>query len=122
VRRKEVGLSLVLLGIAEMQSKRINKLSGVIRKIESRMFDDKTFVESLSPREALALYKTATDTMDTSIKYVTDVMRSVDWTELENRISLVRTQLESKDDEQGILDMEKEAGKLLSLVARQEQD
>lgn len=84
-RTKELGLTLTLFGLAEMQSKRIQKLSTLVFNLEQEVFSTEN-IRELEPAKLLNLYKLGTEALRDSSQYIKDTIKSVDWTQVESQL------------------------------------
>ena len=82
LRVRTLGLSLTLLGLAEVQSDRVTKLSKTVVDLEEKVFAEEAMRE-VSPDTMINLYKMATESLTKSTDYVTNVLATTDWTRLE---------------------------------------
>ena len=85
---KTLGLRQVLLGLAEVQSLRLSRLSTLVYLIEGEIMKRAT-LEGLDPRQLFALYRLTTETMKDASDYVQDVVRNVNWSEFESELLLM---------------------------------
>lgn len=88
LRSKTIGLSLLLLGVAEYQAKRVNHLLKVTEKIEEDIFNI-DIIEHLSPEEKIERYKLAMDVSAKSVTYIKDINNSTNWDDIETRLQLL---------------------------------
>jgi hypothetical protein len=84
-RIKELGLTLTLLGMAELQAKRIQKLSSLVFNLEQEVFSTEN-IRELEPAKLLNLYKLGTDALKESSQYIKDTIKSVDWNSVEAQL------------------------------------
>jgi hypothetical protein len=106
LKASEVGLSLLLLKIAQREAQRITKLSEVISVLEDKIFDISIF-EHLSPAEQMERYQLALQASSQSTSYIEKAVRTVNWSEIETKILLL-----SKEEQEGVLDIDAKTGDL----------
>lgn len=82
---KEVGLQLVLFGLAELQALRIQNLSSVVYTLENAVFDKNT-IKELEPRRLLEMYQLSISSLNDSSNYVKNTLKTIDWTSIEAHI------------------------------------
>ena len=118
LKRKEVGLSLVMLSLAEATSRRMTRLTRALEQVEERIFDEEN-MKNFTPYEIIGLYKLACQSMEKGSDYIKTVVGSLDWGELELQIELAsKGKLEGKEvDEIGKNELAESAGSLLSLIS-----
>ncbi len=110
---RSLGLSLTLLGLAEVQSDRVRMLSGVVKHLEQEVFSEQALRE-YEPREMLNLHKVANDALNESYSYIKQVVDKTDWSKIEGDLVAVQTRrtIEVGGDDE----MAKVAGKVLEMM------
>jgi len=81
-RSKELGLNLVLLGLAEVQALRLSQLSGLVYQLEQRVFSDETLRE-LDARKLIDVYRLGVESMNDAAAYVKGAVKAADWEKIE---------------------------------------
>jgi hypothetical protein len=84
-KNRELGLSLVLFSLAEIQAKRVIGLVNLVKRIEDKLLDDAT-IEDLDPRKLMELYKLSKESLDSSHQYISNTLRTLNWTSLEAQL------------------------------------
>jgi hypothetical protein len=84
-RTKQLGLNIVLYGLAEIQARRVSKLSSVVDMIEDRLIDQSVIGE-LPPDRLLDLYRMSRESLDSSRLCIRQVLDRVDWNQLEAQL------------------------------------
>jgi len=82
---KELGLSVILLGLAEHAAKRIEKMSAVISKLEDELFDPNK-IDRLTDPEKIERYNLAMSAVNSSAAYIKSTTNNIDWNGLEIRL------------------------------------
>jgi len=90
-RTRELGLNIVLFGLAEMQAKRVSKLGLLVQMIENKLFDE-DLIEQLPPDKIMGLYKMTRESLDTSYKYVREVLQGLNWSQFEAQLLTVQSE------------------------------
>ena len=85
VELKGIGLHLILLGLAEVQSERLSHVALLAKQLEEKVFDPE-HINSLEPARAVAYYKLALRSLEEMYKYVGSVVRGFDWVEVQSRL------------------------------------
>ncbi|BCG50099.1 hypothetical protein [Ralstonia phage RP13] len=106
LKASEVGLSLLLLKIAQREAARVTKLSEVIQLLEDKIFDISLF-EHLSPQEQMERYQLALQASTQSTSYIKEAIRTVNWSEIETKIMILAQQ-----DQEGSAQLSENAGDL----------
>src|SRR6516225_8335449 len=75
-RTKQLGLNIVLYGLAEIQARRVSKLSSVVDMIEDRLIDQSVIGE-LPPDRLLDLYRMSRESLDSSRLCIRQVLDRV---------------------------------------------
>ena len=118
INAKEYGISMSLVGVAEVQARRLQRISRVLESLEKNLFDPVKVV-SLNPGQMLMLYKLASDNMRDSGKFLSDVGKFLNWGRLEDHavtLQLIKTEMDKKKgDGEEVSDtvIERYASKLL---------
>jgi hypothetical protein len=81
-RARELGLDIVLLGLAEIQASRISKLSSVVELIEDKLIDE-SVIRELPTDRLLDLYSISKESLDSSRLCIQQVLNKVNWNQLE---------------------------------------
>ena len=110
-RNKELGLNLVLLGLAEVNALRVSQLSGVVYNLEQKVFDPDV-IEELDPRKVVELYKMGVEALNDSAKYIKSTLSSVNWENLELQLLSIAEGEEGSEDSES-KDISKVASDLL---------
>ena len=90
-RTRELGLNIVLFGLAEIQSKRVSKLSLLVNLIEDKLFDE-DMIEELPPDKIMFLYKMTRESLDTSYNYIKSVLQGINWSQFEAQLLTVQAE------------------------------
>lgn len=94
LKGKEVGLNILLLGMAEIEANRIKFLSEAINTLEKDIFDP-LVLENLSDDQKIERYSLALQTVTGSTNFIKNTVNKIDWNAIElNLLSLA----ESSDD------------------------
>jgi len=88
LKAKGLGLNLVLLALAEVQSKRICNLSNVILLLENKVFDQDS-MKNLDGSEAIGHYTMASKALENASNYVKQITNFTDWELLESQLTTV---------------------------------
>lgn len=81
-RSKELGLNLVLLGLAEVQALRLSQLSGLVYQLEQRVFSEET-LRDLDARKLIDVYRLGVESLNDAASYVKGAVKSADWEKIE---------------------------------------
>jgi len=95
LKASEVGLSLLLLNIAQREAKRIQKLASFIDLIEDEIFDT-SVIQHLSPSEQIQRYTLALQSTQQSSTYINSAIKSINWGDIETKILIL-----SQENKQG---------------------
>lgn len=87
-RVKELGLQLVLFGLAEVQARRVSNLSSMVYNLEGKVFEDDN-IRNLEPSKLLQVYKMGVEALKESSDYVRSTLKSIDWTTVEAQLIAV---------------------------------
>ena len=82
---KEVGLSLLLLGVAEAQEKRLGTLIGAVQALEEKVFSPE-MLTGLTPAQLFSLYEFAASMLDQSTRLVSSVYQVVDFDKIRTTV------------------------------------
>lgn len=111
---KALGLRQVLLGLAEVQALRISKLSGMVYRLEEELMGEEKLRE-LDPKQLYGLYRTATEQMQVASDYITQTLKSTNWSDFEGELLQSKASELSESADSGIADI---SGDLLTALAR----
>lgn len=89
LRVKSIGLSLSLIGLAEVQASRVQQLGRIVSQLEERVFDEDNQM-TMEPKQLLELYKVATDALGKSTDYLKSVLSNTDWNKLESDLVTIQ--------------------------------
>lgn len=89
---KELGLSVILLGLAEKSAERIGRLQKVIDKLEKEIFDTH-IIDSLTDDEKVERYNMAVEAISASANYIKNTVNSINWDDLEVRLAQISANL-----------------------------
>jgi hypothetical protein len=90
---KEVGLSVLLLGLAEIQGSRVKRLTAILEKLEEDIFDPE-IIAHLSPRDKIETYQLALSTIGTCTNFIKGTVNSTDWTGVEIKMQSILPRLQ----------------------------
>lgn len=114
---KGLGLHLILLSLAEIQSQRISQMGKLVKQLEEKVFkEDK--IKDLNPSEAVAYYKLARKSLEEAYTYVGSVVKGFDWVEVQNRLIGLSAKEVKKDTK--LTEVAKVLLKKLSLIVNLE--
>jgi len=88
-RTRSLGLQLTLLGLAEVNAKRIESLSKVVTDLEEKVFDAGN-IKDQSPSQLMGLYKMSTESLERSIGYVKQALTGTNWEKLESDLITIQ--------------------------------
>lgn len=88
LKSNEIGLSLLLLTIAQREAKRIQKLASIIDLLEDQIFDP-SIVEHLTPSEQIQRYTLALQSTQQSSAYISNAIKSINWSDIETKILIL---------------------------------
>jgi hypothetical protein len=114
-RIKELGLNLVLFGLAEQQALRLAKISTYLNTLEDKLFTEER-LEELQPAQIMDLYRQVKDSLGTSYNYVKSVTTGLNWTQME--ASLLAVQAEDTRDPDGSTNLSKIAREVLAKLGQ----
>jgi len=117
VKNTNVGLSLVLLGLAEKQAARLVHLTKVTQDLEKRVFSDAT-LSQLDERTLLGMYKLSVEALNTSSSYIQQTLNTLKWKDLE--MALIEMAART-DVETGTKELTGVASELLQELAKYSQ-
>lgn len=112
-RIKGLGLQLVLMGLAEVQALRMNKLAGMVIGLEEKLMN-KEMLRNLEPKQLFSLYRMTTEALDASSTFVERTVKNVNWKEMEAQLMEAQA-AEQTEGDAGIHDA---ADDLLSVLAK----
>lgn len=96
---KELGLSVILLGLAEKAAERIGRLQGVIDKLEDELFNPHN-IAALDEAEKIDRYNMATSAVDAAASYIKSTVNTINWDDMETRMTQLSTQLLAESSNQ----------------------
>ena len=96
-KSKGLGLRLVLLGLAEVQSLRLSKLAGMVYEIEGQLLD-KEKIRNLEPKQLFHLYQLTSKALVESSDFVERTLRTTDWAEMESGLLQVKAKEAASGD------------------------
>ena len=85
LKTKELGLSLVLFGLAEVQALRISRLSSLVYLLENELLKPEN-IEDLEPRKLVELYRMSAEALRNAHDYVRSTVSSVKWEQFEAQL------------------------------------
>jgi hypothetical protein len=100
-KAQEVGLSMLILQLAQKESLRIQKMSGIIDKLEGILFDPEV-LEFLSPTEQVQRYELAMRASQSRTQYIQSTIKSINWNDIETRLLILGS--ETANDPQTPID------------------
>jgi hypothetical protein len=100
-KAQEVGLSMLILQLAQKESLRIQKMSGIIDKLEGILFDPEV-LEFLSPTEQVQRYELAMRASQSRTQYIQSTIKSINWNDIETRLLILGS--ETANDTQTPID------------------
>lgn len=93
---KELGLQLVLFGLAEVQAMRVNQLAGLVFSMEKLVFDNDNLRE-LEPKKLIDLYRIGIDSLRETSEYVKSTLKTIDWAAVESQLLTIQTDVSHND-------------------------
>ena len=96
IKLKGLGLHLVLLGLAEVQARRVATLSNVLINLEEKVFS-KDILDNVSPDKLIGLYRMALDSLNDSSGYIKDLVKFVDFKFIEESMLVIDSLDEAVD-------------------------
>lgn len=125
LRGKELGLSILRLGLAELEANRIRRLVTVVDYLEGEIFNLEK-LKRLSDDEKVERYNLAIASIGTSNGYVNSALGSIDWTSLQTDLIELQESMNASDDEQANIadalnngELNRKAATLLSELGHQ---
>lgn len=112
-RIKGLGLQLVLMGLAEVQALRMNRLAGMVIGLEEKLMN-KEMLRNLEPKQLFSLYRMSTEALEASSTFVERTVKNVNWKEMEAQLMEAQA-AETQEGDAGINDA---ADDLLAVLAR----
>jgi hypothetical protein len=112
-RVKELGLTLTLFGLAELQSRRIQSLSGLVYELEKEVFAVDN-IRQLEPTKLIKLYEMGTASLRESAEYVKNTIKSIDWNQVEAQLIQAAALSEAEDSTTGSSNVKDVISDLLS--------
>lgn len=88
LKAQEISLNLLLLQLAQRESKRIGRLAAVIDKLEEEIFDPE-IIPHLTAAEQIQRYQLATQATQVSSGYIRDAIKAVNWNDIETKIMIL---------------------------------
>lgn len=82
LKTKELGLQVVLMGLAERNARRICHLDSFMEELEESLFDMEQ-VEHLSSSEKIERYQLAMQASTASAAYIKGAVSNIDWSSME---------------------------------------
>ena len=114
-KTKGLGLRLVLLGLAELQSRRLKRLAVTVYEIENELLGTER-LRDLNSKQLFSLYQLTTKALSESSEFVERTLRNVQWDQMETELLQVEAQ---KATQQEDLAFSTEAAQeLLTVLAR----
>ena len=101
IMKKKTGLSLLMIGLSEIHSYRLSKLSSLLVQIERELFNEQT-LSDLTPAKLHDLHKTVNTSIQESVAFIKDTVRNSNWTDLELQL-LELSNADEEADEEAIL-------------------
>lgn len=84
---KQVGLQLVLLGMSEIQAKRISNLAIAAYELEQRLYAPE-IIQSIDTKKLLSTYQAVSTALEQSLQYVT-ATQAMDWSAINTKLKSV---------------------------------
>ena len=119
-RIKSLGLRQVLLGLAEVQSLRLSRLSTLVYLIEQQIAN-KAELGNLEAKQLFALYRLTTESLKDASDYVQSIVKGMDWKDFEAELlmAVANETTDTKGDTQELREASKEILMALSqMIAR----
>lgn len=91
LKAKSVGMTLALFANGERETKRLNRLTSYMEKIEDEIFDDK-LIPHLAPEDQMKRYELAAKMVSISSTYLKSVATEINFEELESKVLLLENQ------------------------------
>ncbi len=112
---KQVGLQLVLLGMSELQSKRIANLAVAAYELEQKLYSPE-IIQTLDSKKLLSTYQAVSQALQEALSYV-NTTQSMDWTGIDSKLKQL---LDSDPDRDKHIDPEaEESQRTISKAARE---
>ena len=84
-RAKCIGLTLAQIGLAEVMTKRMGKLTGIMMSIEDTVLSGEN-LKGLTPHEVVSIYSMSARALMTTADYVQKTTNTTDWVDLEAQL------------------------------------
>ena len=91
VRARELMMILTMMGIGEVYTDSVQRISGAMQALEKRVFSEE-FLAKLSPGMVLDLYKLSVSEMDKRAKYMAGLLATVDVEAVRSRLAKLAAQ------------------------------
>ena len=85
LKTRGLGLSMMLLALATVQTKRMGKLGKVVQTLEDRVFKEDEMVD-LSGEALVSRYVLATKALGETSDYVGKVVNTIDWNDIQTQL------------------------------------
>lgn len=112
-RIKGLGLQLVLMGLAEVQALRMNRLSGMVISLEEKLMN-KEMLRNLEPKQLFSLYRMSTEALEASSTFVERIVKNVNWKEMEAQLM----EAQAAETQEGDAGINAAADDLLAVLAK----
>lgn len=116
LRTKGLGLSIALLGLAEIQCERLANLGDVVLRLEQKVFSNET-LNDLDAKAIVNLYSMATRSLNESSQYIQTTVQSTKWEEIETQLVQMAVQSRGSKTESSI-EVAQVAQQLLNLLSQ----
>ena len=108
-----LGLTQVLLGLAQVQSLRLSRLASLVYKLEGKLIDSET-IDKMDTSQLIGLYRLVNVAVEQSSEYIRGIVKETDWTKMEADL-LTSSVNKNQNVPQ---DLQKVARELLPLLAQ----
>lgn len=87
ILKKQLGINLALVGLADDSAQRLQRISQALRFAEDKIFT-KEYIQNLSPEDVVALWKLAQSSGDKERSFLAEVRKYLDWNDLGTQLDL----------------------------------
>ena len=112
-----LGLKVALLGVAEIQALRLSTLAVQVHQIEEELFADRNYRE-MSAKDLLSLYKTSVTSLNESTTYISQVVGTTNWKDLETDLTQIAVAEAQKQNSETSKELAETAEQLLEHITQ----
>lgn len=126
ILKKQLGINLVLVSLADDSANRLHRISQALRIAEDKIFN-KEYIQNLEPEDVLSLWKLAQTSGDKERAFLSEVRKYLDWSDLGDQLDLSTVgngtrKLDAKEPDEKEVKATKElrenTAEILSLMSR----